>query len=298
VDGLDVAGGGGDEDFVTVASDNDRERVRDFDDGNAEARGEFEHEGSGDAGEAAAGEGRGFEAPVADDEDVAAGAFAELAFFIGEEAFTGAVAMGEGEGADVFGVGDGLDAGQGARGEAGPGAEGEGCGGRPGVDGGGGDAEGLGIGAALAAGGAGAAGEGEAEAGVGELIGAEDFAEGCLDQVERGWCEVEGIAGSDQTLPVAGEGVGLAVAGENGFEDAVTDEEAVVHGGDTGFGEGQEMIVPPENHGEGGDGDGDGDEDGNEGVGRARVMRSWRRAIWGPAVLGMRLSWRGVSWMS
>ncbi len=55
-----------------------------LDEGDLQADSEFEYERSGDAAETATAEGRGFEASVADDEDVAAGAFTKLAVLVGE----------------------------------------------------------------------------------------------------------------------------------------------------------------------------------------------------------------------
>jgi hypothetical protein len=47
-----------------------------LEDGNVQAKGEFENERAGDAAEATTAEGWGFEAAVANDENVAASAFA------------------------------------------------------------------------------------------------------------------------------------------------------------------------------------------------------------------------------
>ena len=104
-------------------------------------------------------------------------------------------------------------------------------GGIPGVERGGSDAEGLdGVEAAFAACGASAAGEREAEASFGEVIGFKEFCEGFSNQFNRRRNEVHGVARASETLPMAGDGVGLAVAGEEGFEDAVADEEAMIRG--------------------------------------------------------------------
>lgn len=104
-------------------------------------------------------------------------------------------------------------------------------GGIPGIERGSGDAEGLdGVEAAFAAGGACAAGEREAEASFGEVIGFKEFCEGISNQFNRGRHEVHGVARASETLPMAGNGVGLAVAGEEGFEDAVADKEAMIRG--------------------------------------------------------------------
>jgi hypothetical protein len=87
-----------------------------------------------------------------------------------------------------------------------------------------------GVEAAFAACGAGTAGEREAEASFGEVIGFEEFCEGISNQFNRGRHEVHGVARASETLPMAGNGVGLAVAGEEGFEDAVADKEAMIRG--------------------------------------------------------------------
>ena len=99
----------------------------------------------------------------------------------------------------------------------------------PGVERGGGDAEGLdGIEAAFAACGAGAACESKPEASFGEVIGFEELCEGFSNQIKCRRNEVHGVARASEALPVPGDGVGLAVAGEEGFEDAVADEEAMI----------------------------------------------------------------------
>ena len=59
--------------------------------GEFQAGSQFENESASDAAETATAEGRGFEASVADDEDVAACAFTKLAVLVGEEALAGAV---------------------------------------------------------------------------------------------------------------------------------------------------------------------------------------------------------------
>ena len=62
-----------------------------LDEGDLQAGSQFENESASDAGETATTEGRGFEVSVADDEDVAAGAFTKLAVLVGEEALASAV---------------------------------------------------------------------------------------------------------------------------------------------------------------------------------------------------------------
>ena len=123
-------------------------------------------------------------------------------------------------------------------------------GGIPGVERGGSDAEGLdGVEAAFAACGARAAGEREAEASFGEVIGFKEFGESGANQIDRRRGQIQGVAGTSETLPMAGNGVGLAVAGEEGFEDSVADEEAVVSGREPDFFDWDQSVVPPDDHG-------------------------------------------------
>lgn len=104
-------------------------------------------------------------------------------------------------------------------------------GGIPGIERGSGDAEGLdGVEAAFASRRSSTTSEREAEASFGEVIGFEEFCEGISNQFNRGRHEVHGVARASETQPMAGDGVGLAVAGEEGFEDAVADKEAMIRG--------------------------------------------------------------------
>lgn len=48
---------------------------------------------------------------------------------------------------------------------------------------------------------------------------------------------------------MAGDGVGSAGAGEEGFKDAITDKEAVIHGRKPDFFHGQQLAIPPDDHG-------------------------------------------------
>lgn len=73
---VDVASGGGEEDFGDWSFGQIGQGNGVLEDGNVQAKGEFENERAGDAAEATTAEGWGFEAAVANDENVAASAFA------------------------------------------------------------------------------------------------------------------------------------------------------------------------------------------------------------------------------
>ena len=114
VHGLHVPQCGGQEDLVRPVQDVQRQ-VRLL------GSGPVDRQGAGDAREAAGGERRGVDLAVEDDEDVGAGALAELADGVGEQRLGGAVFTGPGQGDDVLGVRGGLQAGERAAFVAGPG---------------------------------------------------------------------------------------------------------------------------------------------------------------------------------
>ena len=81
------------------------------------------------------------------------------------------------------------------------------------------------------------------------MIGFEEFCEGFSNQFNRGRNEIHGIARAGEALPMAGDGVGPAIAGEEGFENAVADEEAMIRGREPDFFDWEQSVVPPDDHG-------------------------------------------------
>lgn len=81
------------------------------------------------------------------------------------------------------------------------------------------------------------------------MIGFEEVCEGLTDQINRGRIEVHSIARSGKTLPVARDGVGLAIASEEGFEDSVTNQKAVIGRREPDFFDREQGVIPPDDHG-------------------------------------------------
>src|SRR5690606_37832853 len=179
------------------------------------------------------GERGGDQLAVADDEDVAAGALAQVAGEVAEDRLAAAPALGVGEGPGVVAVGGALHPGQDTALVAGPGDDGDVGGRRERLlltddhDGG------AALTAAVGAERAGAAGVGDADAaerpaGSGGQAGPHAFG----DRFDVGFGEVHALGRDAQPVQVAGEGERLAVDALDRFEDAVADHQTVVVDGD------------------------------------------------------------------
>lgn len=124
-------------------------------------------------------------------------------------------------------------------------------GGRPGLERGGSHGEGLLTGgAAVASGRADAAGEGDAETGVLQTTGAKHGVEACSEHGFVRGSEAHLLTRLIKSEPMTFDGVGEAFAGEQGFKDAIAHQESVIHRGEMYFVFFNNLIVPPDFHGQ------------------------------------------------